>query len=182
MLAQRIYRCDQADLYGAAITLFNLVTGLAPNCKETTNEKFWSAYAGDSLTLEFKDLFSRMVAHDPTKRLTIEQIKSHKWYNGRYLSSEDIQLRFRKRKDKIHYHCGSSHTSLVEGIREKLHRSKSTKLSKPTTKLTKFYQVRDGDELINTVIEFARAKGYAYNKSRELYQVELRKNSTEEDT
>lgn len=182
MLEQRTYLCEQADLYGAAITLFNLVTGLAPQCKRTINEKFWTAHSGENLSPEFKDLFSRMVAYDPTKRLTIDQIKGHKWYNGRYFSPEDIKLRFKKRKNMIHDHCHSSTSSLVEGIWANLHRCKSTQLSKPSAKRTKFYQVSSGDELVNTVIEFARVKGYTYNKSRNLYQVELKKNSTDEDT
>lgn len=52
--------------------------------------KFWQVQENELVKMgvtqkyseEFKDLIQKMLAYEPTERLTIEGIKSHAWYNG----------------------------------------------------------------------------------------------------
>lgn len=59
---------------------------------------------------------------------------------------------------------------------KKLLEEKEQKLKKQHKKITKFYEMEDGDELVDTIIEFSRNRGYQYTKSPEYFQVEIAMN------
>ncbi len=69
-------------------------------------ETFWGAHAeangGDDIfSVEFKDLFQRMMKLDPKKRLTIEQINQHAWMQGAFPDKEAIVADFTTRKQVV---------------------------------------------------------------------------------
>lgn len=65
---------------------------------------FWQAHAEanddgkDIYSAEFKDLFQRMMALDPSDRITVDQIFEHPWMNGPMTSYDDIKKDFDDRK------------------------------------------------------------------------------------
>lgn len=65
---------------------------------------FWQAHAEandngeDIYSAEFKDLFQRMMALDPSERITVDQIFEHAWMNGPMTSYGDIKKDFDTRK------------------------------------------------------------------------------------
>ena len=89
------------DLFAIGVTLFILMTGLAPFNNATPNaglyqfialnytEKFWKAHEKynknkqscqeSKFSLQFKNLINSMLAFDPTHRLSIAEILSHPW-------------------------------------------------------------------------------------------------------
>lgn len=180
MLENRPYHSRDADLYGAAITLFNLVTGKSPTIPKVINNHFWKTFSGEQLSSEFKDLFTSMVSYNPEDRLSIELIKAHKWYIGeasprsKILTHEDIIIKMDQRKnDKTKV---GKHTTEKEVLPDKIYsidRALSSPRSRPNTKVSKFYTVPSGNKMINSIIEFAKTKGFCVKKSHTLYQVQL---------
>jgi len=83
MLENREYNCAKADLFSAAITLFNITTGQRFQFRQEIDDEFWLSYNGEHLSKEFKDLVSKMVSYDPSDRLSISQIKAHPWYQNK---------------------------------------------------------------------------------------------------
>jgi len=62
---------------------------------------FWKAHARNKPNGEaffsdnFKDLISRMVSYDPSKRMSIEEVRAHPWLNeGGVATSEEIKTEF----------------------------------------------------------------------------------------
>lgn len=50
---------------------------------------------------EFKDLFIKMVQLDPTKRLTLEEVKKHPWMKEPVPKQEEVYKEFQERKKTI---------------------------------------------------------------------------------
>lgn len=175
VLTNKEYRCEQADLYGAAITLFNLATQHTPFFKASESdgyysfianddwEGFWKAQKAEDLSKNFKDLFRKMIYPDPGHRLSLSEIKEHPWYAAKTPSHDDMHLRLVARKKEVAY---NSSKKVAESAPEKLKKNK--KLA------TKFYKVKDGDELVDTIVEFARKRGYEFIKSTEYFQVDIK--------
>ena len=102
MIENRVYNCEQADLFAAAVTLFNLVTKRVPFVRAETEDKFyqhivkqdadqyWRSQDDESLSESFKDLFFRMISYDPSSRLSIKEIKEHKWFKVPIMTQDDI--------------------------------------------------------------------------------------------
>lgn len=105
-----------ADIYSLGIILFALkCEGILPYCE---NEKiqgfnmfdlltqdikvFWKEHCkiqnkkSSFFTKDFKMLFESMVAIDPAKRPTTEQIKRSRWYNGPIYSQEEVEIIMQK--------------------------------------------------------------------------------------
>mgnify|MGYP000889970224 FL=1 len=94
------YNAYQADLFALGVTLFTMVGGNIPfDAAKTTDvvykwlieqkfDEFWSFHEKLKNRKErfysesFRDLIQRMLAYDGRKRLSIEKLKTHPWYNG----------------------------------------------------------------------------------------------------
>jgi len=65
---------------------------------------FWQAHAeanddgADIYSPEFKDLFEKMMASDPSNRLTVDEVLSHKWMEGPVTPYDEIKQDFDQRK------------------------------------------------------------------------------------
>jgi len=117
------YSGTAVDLFATSIILFIMASGTPPFMKADPNtdpyykvlcagkyETFWKAHEKHKpktegkehfFSDEFKDLVQVMFSLDPKKRLTIEQIKAHPWYNGPTVEIEVLKAEFIKRKEKV---------------------------------------------------------------------------------
>jgi len=84
------------DIFALGVTLFAIVTGYLPFGKHLAQNNiyqyiyaknystFWQ-YASNltkcTFSQEFKDLFMGMVQYNPSERLSMEEIQTHKWFN-----------------------------------------------------------------------------------------------------
>jgi len=83
------------DIFASGVILFIMYAGNPPFEKATANDPyyklikekkedvFWKAHSrkrpNGFFSDQFKDLFSRMVAYEPSERITILQIATHPW-------------------------------------------------------------------------------------------------------
>lgn len=91
------YDVKSADLFGAAVVLFNMVTQHPPFKSASLDDKlyqliatgqlskFWRIHSKamgskDFFSKEFKKLINWMLSYDPSRRLSIEEVKQSKWY------------------------------------------------------------------------------------------------------
>jgi calcium-dependent protein kinase len=88
------------DMYSIGVIMYILLCGYPPFYGDTDPEIFASVRAGrydfnseewGTVSAEAKDLISRLLLVDPSKRLTAEQVLAHPWLSGGAPSS-DIQL------------------------------------------------------------------------------------------
>jgi serine/threonine protein kinase len=107
-----------ADLFALGITLFTMVSGIMPFKSAThsdslykyiakqDSEGFWKKHEGLKKPAEnfysqnFKDLIQGMLALEPKKRLTLEEIKNHAWFNDAVYSDEEIPACIRSVRGK----------------------------------------------------------------------------------
>lgn len=181
VLAGEQYRGVEADLFSSAVILFIFLSQHPPFVRaEPTDRyykriadrnysKFWKVYEDDEFSESFMDLFSQMISLESTDRLTLKEIKAHKWYNGPVSTPKEILKSFTKRKRIMKGETGSlDKPSESEG-----EESKKSSKSKKFKKFTRFFDVHDGDYLVDAVVEFAQEKGYKFIKSTEYYRVEI---------
>jgi serine/threonine protein kinase len=106
-----------ADVFAAGKTLFLLALGKHPftsSIKEDSYyslllskkyDRFWNYHtrkvsASSLPTTEFRDFFQRLVEPDPTKRITIPEIKKHAWFNSQAATTQQVQMFLQeKRRD-----------------------------------------------------------------------------------
>jgi serine/threonine protein kinase len=117
------YSGSAVDLFACGIILFILISGTPPFAKAdpkadphyklivaNRQDVFWKAHERNKPKVEgrdtfyseeFKDMLNAMLAVDPNNRPTIEQIKSHAWYNGTVTDVETLRAEFLKRKELV---------------------------------------------------------------------------------
>jgi len=104
------YDGHSADVYSAAIILFLFKSGgVLPHSENKLfrglnlfeimyrdSECFWEKHceiqnkSPEFFDEDFKALFSAMIAYNPNQRISIEEIKKSKWYNGPTYSSQEL--------------------------------------------------------------------------------------------
>jgi len=89
----KTYDGKQIDMFSVGVILFIIIQGIFPFKEAKKDEYFynliingkldtyWSKVGGQNLSPEFKDLILKMFSYDPTKRPTVDEIKSHPWMN-----------------------------------------------------------------------------------------------------
>lgn len=107
------YETTEADIYSAAISLFMMMTQNCPYQKAQASDKtfvqvatgkwadFWNTHSrlcGSERVFSenFKDLFSKMISVNRAERLTLQQIRAHKWFNGPLPTPEELDRFFNK--------------------------------------------------------------------------------------
>jgi serine/threonine protein kinase len=110
------YKGSEVDLFALSIVLFITIAGTPPFTQADKSEfyykliysqkmeTFWKYHirgkpSPNFFSEEFKDLMKRMMDYDPTKRLTIDEIKQHAWYKGALPSYEEVFEEFQRRKE-----------------------------------------------------------------------------------
>jgi serine/threonine protein kinase len=117
------YSGTSVDLFACGIILFILYSGTPPFAKADPKsdphyklfcagrtDVFWKAHERNKPKVvgrdtfysdEFKDLINAMLAADPNNRPTLEQIKSHAWYQGSIADINTLKLEFMQRKKMV---------------------------------------------------------------------------------
>lgn len=177
VLAGEPYKGEQADLFASAVILFILVTQHPPFIRADSGDrfyktivknkwkKFWDVHSDIPLSKDFIDFFSRMVNQDPEKRMDLEELKAHAWFNGPVPSDEEIYGDFKKRKRLLKKSAKKS-TDKKDSTEEKK--------AKLPAKYTKFYDIDDAEVLIDLVIDCAKEHKISFEKSKEYFRVELK--------
>jgi len=168
VIANQEYNCKEADLFSAAVLLFIMVTQHPPFLRAEQTDKyykriyegnwesFWSVHSDENLSETFIDFITRMFSVDPNDRLTIKEIKSHPWFNGSVPTQREIYKRFSKRKVSLDEYFDNKENQHKNEIKA---RTKSS--PKQNNKLyTQFYEVNDGDELLNILVDYANKEEY----------------------
>jgi serine/threonine protein kinase len=105
----------RADLFSAGVILFIMATKHCPFIRAEGVDKyyrhivnqdfdsFWKMHIKSNgerkqFSSEFKDLINGLFNVNASERLTIEEIKAHKWYNGPVSTDEEIKLEFNLRR------------------------------------------------------------------------------------
>ena len=92
------------DVFACGVILFLLLTGYPPFQSATAEDrwygnisrgklrKFWKQHRGCGMGPYAIDLVSKMLAFDPTQRITVSGIKKHAWFNGEVVeNSKDLK-------------------------------------------------------------------------------------------
>lgn len=111
------YSGQAADIFGAGLILFVMVTRSKPFLRaEPTDQyykymatnrpkKFWNIHEdrdkGIEFSKELKSLINSMFAVNPFHRPSISEIKENPWYNGEVATHKDIKKEFKKRKKQV---------------------------------------------------------------------------------
>lgn len=189
------YDCAQADLFASAVILFILLTQHPPFDRAQNNDKhyrriinedwtrFWHFYE-DNISETFKDLFKNMVSADPSERFNMQQVKDHPWFNGPVASYEEVfnilsarqRILAIKRENIMDYENIAKQASECDEDEPMQSETKEASVvveSPVKTRYTRLFNVTDGDEILDVVIDIASQKGYDYEKSDEYFQVTL---------
>ena len=114
----RPYEGARVDLFASAIILFVIITQRPPFASAHPSDPhyrlvaagqaatFWQAHAeaeqgNDIYTAEFKDLFEKMMALDPSNRPSLQEVLAHPWMAGACPSSDEIHADFTNRKNLV---------------------------------------------------------------------------------
>lgn len=195
VLAKKEYNGAQADLFASAVILFILLSQHPPfiRAEETDRyykkiyqgkwSKFWDTYADEGFSESFKDLFCKMVHPNPERRLTLQQIKEHEWFLGPVATHQEILSNFAVRKKVLQKHkedkkkpkqkekFDASNASTSAG-KDSNKKRKATR-RKQNKKYTRFYAVKNGDDLIDAVIKVSQQQSYKYKKSEDFFRVDI---------
>jgi len=148
------YSGAAVDLFATAIILFIMISGTPPFAKADPRDShyrilclnrfdvFWNAHEKSKpkkpfYTEEFKDLMQKMLALEPTNRLSLNGVKSHPWYNGTTSDLAGIQQEFRKRKELV--------DTELQKQKEEREREKQKKTQVGGGAFTGFRPFRDGE-------------------------------------
>lgn len=180
VISNQEYVCTDADIYGSAVVLFILATQHPPFLKAEPSDKyfkkiydgrwdrFWEIHADEHLSDSFIDLLTKMLALNPKERLSLDEIKLHEWFNGPVPKKEDIIQTFTKRKEII-----DEKEQNKQKLKQSQANSANSSVQKKNRKLTQFYEVKDGDELLDILIKFASDRRYKYEKSKEYFRAQF---------
>jgi len=100
------------DIFSAGVVLFILLTGYPPfnharkedpwykPLTKSNPEQFWKQHKGCGVPEACKDLIVRMLCYKPNKRITIDEIKKHKWFNGEIHTPESLKMTLKAKHSK----------------------------------------------------------------------------------
>lgn len=100
------------DVFSAGVVLFILLTGYppfnhakkedqwyAPLCEKPkpNTKKFWKQHKGCGVPKDCQSLLESMLAYDPRRRCTLQEIEEHPWYNGDVHTKENLKAVLKKK-------------------------------------------------------------------------------------
>lgn len=72
------------------------------NGKEPNFAKFWRAHKAAGLSGETQDFINNLLAFDPHKRFSVDQIREHSWFNGKKLTPAELNASLTRRVAEVH--------------------------------------------------------------------------------
>jgi len=126
--------------FSAGVVLFILLTGYPPFEQAHKSDrwfrplakgdyrKFWELHSGCQISSDeaAKDLLQRMLTYNPKHRITLTEVKQHKWFNDKFLEGKELvkalrnryrQMEQKRRKDaKKLTDLQTSITRAIEGL------------------------------------------------------------------
>jgi len=96
------------DVFSCGVVLFILLAGYppfeaaTPKCRwyaplaNGAAREFWKQHRGCGIPGPAKDLITRMLWYDSTKRISIARIRKHKWFNMEALNAKELAAELRK--------------------------------------------------------------------------------------
>lgn len=111
------YDGQRADLFSAGVVLFLMVAGHLPFSIADPKDQLYKLFISNSpsafweyhekeitksdpnitISAEFKELITGLLAIDPEDRLTVDEIKKHPWMQGALASKEELKREFSQR-------------------------------------------------------------------------------------
>ena len=104
-MAPEVHECPvhsgvDADLFAIGVVLFQIVTGICPfitsehhdtfysHIVQGSTDVFWRMHFFEHLSTSFKDLVVSLIAHNPSERPSIEELRNHPWLKERKVMFE----------------------------------------------------------------------------------------------
>lgn len=108
------YSGEKADLWACGVILFIMLSGFPPFQRPSNSDwwfnklahnkhsLFWQAHSRSAyFSDQTKDFINKILNPDPTKRMTIQDIKKHPWYNGSIVSKSRLTQELQTRKATV---------------------------------------------------------------------------------
>ena len=203
VLARIDHDPKKADIFSIGVILFIMVTKHCPFIRAESTDKYYRHFIkGDlegfwklhetsngetkTFTTEFKDLMSGLLFPIPSKRLSLEEIKNHEWFNLPIATEEEITFEFKLRR-KILVGANEPSDQKEENVPETKESDKTTKESSRTASnldvemkesnstplITSYVDIVDGDILVEAATWYCSSQNYIYTKSKDYYRVNV---------
>lgn len=178
-----------ADLFAAGVVLFILSAGYPPfehaqqtdywykdlmekPGKPAKPVKFWKKHREAGLSEDLQDFINNLLASDPHKRFTIDQIREHRWFQGRKLTQEEL-------KEQLTSRLATVQRERLNDVEKKMEQMDSIKKRAGVKKvydearvapdyrtstfrgMTKFHTKAHPDAIRDAIKEFIEAIGHA---------------------
>lgn len=105
----------KADVFSVGVVLFILLAGYPPFNAASVKDKwyaplsqgntrqFWHVHRRANLSPEAQDFLSKVLEFDPQKRMGIDEIRQHPWFQGKTLGDKDLfrAIRLQHRQAEI---------------------------------------------------------------------------------
>ena len=113
---RRAYTGESVDLFATGIILFIMLSQNPPFGKAdpndpyykllyTLDERFWAMHSRGKppgfYSAEFRNLITRMLALEPSRRFSLEEIRATPWYAGPTASVEEVVREIASRRERI---------------------------------------------------------------------------------
>lgn len=111
LLQKKPYDGVKSDIFSLGVSLFVLVTGKMPfkhalvddpyykEIAKNNAPKYWEKLATKvpEVSLNFQDLFAKLIAYDPNSRPTIQEIRDHQWIKNIKIDFAVVEEEFKAR-------------------------------------------------------------------------------------
>jgi len=114
MFKNKGYDPRKADIWACGVIVFIMLAGFPPFQKPNTTDwwfqklqsnrhaLFWQAHTRNAYFSEStKDFINKILQPDPAKRITIDDIKKHPWFNGTTISDSALTAELNRRKTEV---------------------------------------------------------------------------------
>lgn len=115
LLQKKPYDGVKSDIFSLGVSLFVLVTGKMPfkhalvddpyykEIAKGNPDKYWEKLVSKvpEVSQNFKDLFVRFIAYDPSTRLTIQEVRDHPWLKNIKYDLTEVEAEFKARSKVV---------------------------------------------------------------------------------